>query len=148
MKSAWAALAGRWAWFGRVELLDLRANTNNPIERCFGLVKYTDLDRKTQSTIHALVDTLLTKTVARNMYNRGMMLAGRSISEQQRAEQKAQLQMEALVAGGKVQAASPEGCTTVLCDKGNKQVCVGDLSCSCAYSGEWVGGMGMPSGPL
>lgn len=144
MKSAWESLAERWAWFGRVELLDLRSNTNNPVERCFGLVKYTDLARKTQSTIQQLVETLLSKTVARNMYNRGLMLAGRSTSEQQRAEQRAERRVEALVAGGKVQAASPEGSTTVRCDSGNKQVCVGDLSCSCSYSGERVVGMGTP----
>lgn len=147
MKSAWESLAERWAWYARVELLDLRSNTNNPVERCFGLVKYTDLGRKTQSTIQQLVETLLSKTVARNMYNRGLMLAGRSTSEQQRAEQRAERQVEALVAGGKVQAASPEGSTTVRCDSGNKRVCVGDLSCSCSYSGERVGGMGTRNRP-
>lgn len=121
---------GAAAWYARVDLLDLRCNTNNPVERCFGLIKYTDLARKTQSTIQQLVETLLSKTVARNMYNRGLMLAGRSTSEQQRAEQRAERQVETLVAGGKVQAASPEGSTTVRCDSGNKRVCVGDLSCS------------------
>ena len=145
MKSAWEPLAERWAWYGRVELLDLRANTNNPVERCFGLVKYTDLGRKTQSTIQELVDTLLSKTVARNMHNRGLMLAGRTTSEQQRAEQRAEQWVEQLVAGGAVHAASPEGSTTVRCESGSKKVCVGDLSCSCSYSGERVGRRGLGS---
>jgi hypothetical protein len=139
MKSAWEPLAAKWAWFGRVELLDLRANTNNPVERCFGLVKYTDLDQKTQSTIQQLVHTLLTRTVARNMQNRALMLAGRTTSDQQRVEQRAQRLVDQLVDGGAVQVAQAPnqlGCATVKCQTGSVTVCIGDLSCTCRYSGE------------
>lgn len=136
MKSAWWPVAAHWAWYGRVEVLELRANTNNLVERCFGLVKYTDLGRKAQSTIQQLVDTLLTKTVARNMQNRALMLAGRTVSDQQRAEQRTAKVVGELVANGAVKDVKELGRATVQCGSGTVQVCIGDLSCACSYSGE------------
>jgi hypothetical protein len=143
MKAGWEGCAHKWAWWGRLDILDLQANTNNPVERCFGLVKYTDLNRKTQSTINELVDTLLTKTVSRNMHNRALMLAGRATSGQQRQELRAKRAVEDMVVRGAVlqvaedaPAGRPPGFTWVQGLSTNVAVCTGDLSCSCAYSGK------------
>lgn len=152
MKSAWEAVAAHWAWYGRVEVEELRGNTNNLAERCFGLLKYTDLARKAQSSIQQLVDTLLTKTVPRNMQNRALMLAGRTVSDQQRAEQRIAKAVEGLVATGAVKDVKELGRATVQCGSSNVHVCIGDLSCTCSYSGEegrvqGQGGLGHPGWP-
>lgn len=140
MKASWERLADKWAWWGRLDILDLWANTNNPVERHFGLLKYTDLNRVTQSPINELVDCLLRRTVPRYMHNRGMMLTGRTVSDQQRQVQRAEQVVQNLVETGAVAAAAaggPPGLTRVNCrDGGSVKVCVGDLSCECSYSGK------------
>ncbi len=139
MKANWAPVAEKWAWWGRLDILDLQSNTNNLVERNFGLIKYTDLGGKTQSTIHELIITLLTKTVARNIQNRALMLAGRTQSDQQRQEQRTQRIVDELVAGGAVQPpqeGSAPGLAWVQCSDSARMVCLGDLSCSCSYSGK------------
>lgn len=134
MTAAWEGCASHWAWWGRLDILDLHANTNNLAERCFGMIKYSDLNRDTQSTVHRLVCVLVEKTVPRYMHMRGLMLAGRLKSDQQRAEERATSWASELVSTGKVAPAArgPPGLTFV---KGHK-VCVGDLSCDCEYAGE------------
>ena len=139
MRANWVDLAEHWAWWGRLEVLRLHSNTNNLVERCFGLVKYTDLNRKTQSTIHELLQLLLTKTVPRYMHTRSLMLAGRCTSGQQQHEQRAARAVEEMVAAGAVHAAEEggaPGATYVRTHQGNVRVCIGDLSCSCTYSGK------------
>ena len=80
MRKNWAALAGHWAWFGRVSILDLEANTNNLVERFFGLLKYVFLVRNTQCTAQELVDVLLCKVVPSFMQMRSQHQAGRVTS--------------------------------------------------------------------
>jgi hypothetical protein len=56
MKMAWAPCASKWAFLGRLDVLDMGANTNNPCQRQMGLLKYMDANRNTQFTINELVD--------------------------------------------------------------------------------------------
>lgn len=112
----------------------------------FGLVKYTDLDRNTQSTLQKLVWVLLEETHLRYVTNRGLMLAGRTTSEQQRSAAEEEAEVEALVASGKVRPAVV-GIPDLTYNVGSNTVCVGDLSCTCPYSGEgraggWAGDTG------
>lgn len=108
------------------------------VERLFGLVKYTDLDRNTQSTLQKLVWVLLEETHLRYVTNRGLMLAGRTTSEQQRSAAEEEAEVEALVASGKVRPAVV-GIPDLTYNVGSNTVCVGDLSCTCPYSGEGAG---------
>ncbi|EFN58954.1 hypothetical protein CHLNCDRAFT_50501 [Chlorella variabilis] len=96
MHSSWVPCAEKWAWWGRLDVLDLQCNTNNLGERNFGLIKYTDLERRAQLTLHELLLALLTKTVPRNIQNRAHMLAGRVTSNQQQREQRAALWVQKL----------------------------------------------------
>ena len=142
MHSNWVPCAEKWAWWGRLDVLDLQCNTNNLGERNFGLIKYTDLERRAQLTLHELLLALLTKTVPRNIQNRAHMLAGRVTSDQQQREQRAALWVQKLVERGAVVPAadsSTPGLTLVQQGEDAPPVhsCVGDLSCSCGYSGEW-----------
>ena len=139
MKANWAPEAEHWAWWGREDVLQLHANTNNLVERCFGLIKYTDLGRNTQSTIHELLLLLLNKTIPRYMHTRALALAGRCTSGQQQQEQRAERLVAELVASGAVAAAeegSAPGATCVRSQQGSVRTCTGDLSCSCSYSGK------------
>ncbi|EFN51443.1 hypothetical protein CHLNCDRAFT_140162 [Chlorella variabilis] len=143
MHSSWVPCAEKWAWWGRLDVLDLQCNTNNLGERNFGLIKYTDLERRAQLTLHELLLALLTKTVPRNIHNRAHMLAGRVTSDQQQREQRAALWVQKLVERGAVVPAadsSTPGLTLVQQGEDAPPVhsCVGDLSCSCGYSAEHV----------
>ena len=115
------------------------------MERLFGLVKYTDLDRNTQSTLQKLVWVLLEETHLRYVTNRGLMLAGRTTSEQQRSAAEEEAEVEALVASGKVRPAVV-GIPDLTYNVGSNTVCVGDLSCTCptAVRGGQEGGQGTP----
>ena len=104
MRKNWAALAGHWAWFGRVSILDLEANTNNLVERFFGLLKYVFLVRNTQCTAQELVDVLLCKVVPSFMQMRSQHQAGRVTSGQQQQVQRVQRWVEELVSSGAVAA--------------------------------------------
>ena len=136
MRKNWAALARHWAWFGRVGILDLEANTNNLVERFFGRLKYVFLVRNTQCTMQELVDVLLRKVVPSFMQWRAQHQVGRVTSGQQ---QRVQRWVEELVASGAVEAAaagSTPGLTRVHGSDVNVMVCLGDLSCMCDYSGK------------
>ena len=142
MQNSWVPCAEKWAWCGRLDVLDLQCNTSNLGERNFGLIKYTDLERRAQLTLHELLLQLLTKTVPRNIQNRAHMLAGRVTSDQQQREQRAALWVQKLVErGAVVPAADSSTPELTLMQQGEDappvHSCVGDLSCSCGYSGEW-----------
>ena len=142
MRKNWAVLAGHWAWFGRVSILDLEANTNNLVERFFGLLKYVFLVRNTQCTAQELVDVLLCKVVPSFMQMRSQHQAGRVTSGQQ---QRVQRWVEELVSSGAVAAVAAggiPGLTSVPRHGGTVMVCLGDLSCGCSYSGERRNGAG------
>lgn len=91
-------------------------------------------------TVHELLATLVTVTMPRHIQNRAHRLAGRCQSDQQQREQRAQLAVAAIVErGGVVLAAGgAPGLAWVYDTDGElaATVCVGDLSCSCGYSGE------------
>ena len=145
MRKNWAALAGHWAWFGRVSILDLEANTNNLVERFFGLLKYVFLVRNTQCTAQELVDVLLCKVVPSFMQMRSQHQAGRVTSGQQQQVQRVQRWVEELVSSGAVAAVAAggiPGLTSVPRHGGTVMVCLGDLSCGCSYSGERRNGAG------
>ena len=142
MRKRWESVAQHWAWWGRLDILELHSNTNNLAERGFGTLKYVDLARVTQSTIQQLVDVLLKKTVPRYMLMRAHTLSGRLTSDQRRQVQREELIVEAMSSDGAVQAAvtGPPGSTMVQCrDATTILVCLGDLSCGCNYSGGWQG---------
>ena len=139
MKKNWAELAVRWAWFGRVAILDMEANTNNLVERFFGLLKYQFLDRNTQCTMQQLVDVLLREVVACFMQMRAQHLVGRVTSGQQQQVQRLERWVEQLVSSGAVAAPKDGDCirlTSVAHGDGSVLVCLGDLSCGCSYTGE------------
>jgi len=134
-----AELAVRWAWFGRVDILDMEANTNNLVERFFGLLKYQFLDRNTQCTMQQLVDVLLREVVACFMQMRAQHLVGRVTSGQQQQVQRLERWVEQLVSSGAVAAPKDGDCiglTSVAHGDGSVLVCLGDLSCGCSCTGE------------
>ena len=143
MKDNWESCAQRWAWFGRVSILDLEYNTTNPTERGWGMLKYTHLNRNTQSTIQQLVDTLLGVWVASTMKQRELQLAGRVRSDQLRQAQRVEDIVAELVSSGAVAAldvAGMPGLTAVkkIGGRGDAKACLGDLSCTCRFSSECV----------
>ena len=138
MRKYWEGYAEHWAWYGRVEVLDLMSNTNNLVERAFGLIKYVDLDRNAQLSLHQLVDKLVHATVPRVMLQRAHQLAGRVVSDQQRQVQRGLRFVESLVeahAVGSLQAEGPPGLTSVQSADAELRTCLGDLSCECRFSG-------------
>ena len=135
----WAPDAEHWAWWGRLSILDLAANTNNPLERGFGMLKYTHLNRNTQSTIQQLVDVLVGTWVAACMRQRELQLAGRTCSDQRKRVQHVDDIVAAMVSDGAVQAAtgnSAPGLTVVKKAGGHSdaKACLADLSCTCNFS--------------
>jgi hypothetical protein len=139
MKKNWAGVAEKWAWFGRVDILDMEANTNNLVERFFGLLKYQFLDRHTQCTMQQLVDVLLRKVVPAFMQMRAQHQAGRVTSNQQKQVQRLLHWVEQLVSSGAVAAPAAGdvmGLTSVEQGDSSVLVCLGDLSCGCSYTGE------------
>lgn len=157
MAEHWAPCARHWAWWGRLDVLDLCANTNNLLERFFGLLKYIHLERNTQHSLQRLVNLLLEKVVPACMLRRRQALAGRGTSSDQRQrEQRQQKYIKRMVDGGDVTpapAGSEPGLTNVRrIDEEDNTIkplptCVGDLSCSCKFSGAqrqgWVGSRGL-----
>ena len=143
MRQNWAPVAEKWAWWGRLDILDMEANTNNLVERWFERLKYTDLNRNTQSTIHELLVLLVHQVAPNMMQQRAMQLAGRASSGQVQHAQRLQRVVEELVASGAVAqpaAGGAPGLTRVQCSSGTSlPVCVGDLSCGCSCSGECGG---------
>lgn len=135
----WAADAEHWAWWGRLSILDLAANTNNPLERGFGMLKYSHLNRNTQSTIQQLVDVLVGTWVAACMRQRELQLAGRTCSDQRKRVQHVDDIVAAMVSSRAVQAAagnSAPGLTVVKKAGGHSdaKACLADLSCTCSFS--------------
>ncbi|EFN53067.1 hypothetical protein CHLNCDRAFT_137356 [Chlorella variabilis] len=125
MHSSWVPCAEKWAWWGRLDVLDLQCNTNNLGERNFGLIKYTDLERRAQLTLHELLLALLTKTVPRNIQNRAHMLAGRVTSDQQQREQRAALWVQKLVERGAVVPAADSSTPGLTLKKRRTEAAVG-----------------------
>ena len=146
MRKDWAPCAADWARWGEgrqdSEVKGMGSDTTNPIERSWGLIKYGDLQRKAQNTVHQLLDALLTVTVPRCMQQRALQLVGRASSDQLQREQRIEVWVQRLVGEGAVAAVvagSDLGQATVE-GESSTVVYLGDLSCSCAYSGGWVGG--------
>ena len=135
----WGPDAEHWAWWGRLSILDLAANTNNALERAFGMLKYTHLNRNTQSTIQQLVDVLVGTWVAACMRQRELQLAGRTCSDQRKRVQHVDDIVAAMVSGAAVQSAagnSAPGLTVVKKAGGHSdaKACLADLSCTCNFS--------------
>ena len=142
MLDHWQGCAEHWAWWGRLDVLGLGANTNNLVERFFGLLKYVHLERSTQHTLQRLVNVLLERVVPAAMQRRRQALAGRGVaSDQQQREQRQRKYVQELAASGAVSAAPPgsaPGLTSVRTSEEHvTTTCVGDLSCSCEFSGAW-----------
>ena len=138
MAKNWVGDAAHWAWYGRLDVLDLEGNSNNALERQFGIIKYCDLQRNAQSTIHKLVVTLITATVVRHMRQRAQRLVGRLQSEQQR--QAASKKEWVAELASNVQAASGPGAPPGLVmvrtgSQSERRVSLGDLTCDFEYSG-------------
>ena len=147
MKEHWERDAERWARWGpgrqAAGVADMEQDTNNLAERSFQSLKYTDLGRNAQSTITQLVDVILTKTVPRYMQQRGQQLVGRASSDQVQMSLRIQRAVEQLVRSGAVVAeeqGSSYGRVAVTGDCGGVIVYLGDMSCTCSYSGELAGG--------
>lgn len=140
MMDHWANCARSWAWWGRLDVLDLCANTNNLLERFFGLLKYIHLERSTQHSLQRLINLLLERVVPASILRRRQALAGRgSSSDQRQREQRQQKWVKKLVDDGAVTpapAGSAPGLTSVRRSEDETlTTCVGDLSCSCDFSG-------------
>ena len=144
MKQHWVGVAQHWAWWGRLVVLDLAGNTNNLLERGWGMFKYIHLDRNTQSTIQKLVDVLLGNWVPATMKQRELQLAGRVCSDQRRRAQRVEEIVAELVSSGAVAAVDLAGIPGLTLVKrtggrGDTKACLGDLSCACRFSGKcWV----------
>jgi hypothetical protein len=137
----WAGYAGHWAWWGRLDVLDLGCNTNNLVERGFGMLKYDDLGGKTQSTLQQLFDVLMRTTTPRYMRLRALLLADRIGSDQRQQAQRMRQWVAHLVATGAVQPMGdggfPGGATVKSTHSETARLlCLADLTCSCEYSGE------------
>lgn len=143
LKDNWEGCAAHWAWWGRLAVLDLEANTTNPMERWWGVLKYCHLQRSTQSSIQQLVDVLVSVCVPAAMKQRELQLAGRVRSDQLRRAQRLEETVAELASSGAVQplpGAGIPGLTSVKkLHGGEAKACLGDLSCTCAYSGEGGG---------
>ncbi|KAL4421311.1 hypothetical protein ABPG75_010602 [Micractinium tetrahymenae] len=140
----WAPCARHWAWWGRLDVLDLCANTNNLLERFFGLLKYIHLERSTQHSLQRLINLLLERVVPASILRRRQALAGRGTSSDQRQyEQRLLKWIKKMVDDGDVTpepAGSAPGLTSVRRGEGKPphKTCVGDLSCSCSYNEDEV----------
>lgn len=90
--------------------------------------------------------SLHTVTVPRYLQNRAHQLVGRTKSGHREQEERVQRIVDETVARGAVQAAPgpTPGLFFVYAESGEEHntVCLGDLSCSCNYSGEAGGGEG------
>lgn len=114
--------------------------------RCFGLIKYVDLQRNAQSSAHQLLASLHNVTIPRHIQNRAHQLVGRAKSGHVEQEERLQRIVDEMVGRGAVQEAPGPipGRFFVYAENGaeHSTVCLGDLSCSCNYSGEAGGGEG------
>lgn len=142
MEEQWVPYASKWALWGRLEGRDLRMDTNNPAEAQFRVIKYGDFNRHAQSTIHQLITKLVGKVVVRHMMRRAQQLVGRASSSHVQIAKRTEAWVEKLVTKGRVRPTPGDtaGCAEVDQSDGPVQVCLGDLSCQCGYSGEWGGG--------
>lgn len=143
LRKDWVPCAADWGRWGAGRqdpaVAAMAQDTNNLCERNFGVVKYTDLQRKAQSTIQQLLDTLLTVTVARCMQQRALQLAGRASSDHVQRARRTEQWVQRLVSEGAVVPAAADselGRATVEGGDSSHVVYLGDLSCSCSYSGE------------
>ncbi len=145
MRKDWVPCAADWARWGPGRqdpaVAALQQDTNNLCERNFGTLKYCDLRRKAQSTIQQLMDSLLIVTVARIMQQRALQLVGRASSEHVQQGQRQEQWVQRLVSEGKV-VPTPAGSELgqAVVEGGSSHVVyLGDLSCSCSYSGKGKG---------
>jgi hypothetical protein len=144
-KDNWLPCAQHWADWGRLDVLDKNCHTNNLVERWFGLLKYDLLGRKTQSSINELVQLLLNKAVPYFIDRRCLQLAGRLPgSHAADSRHRHDVAVQAIVASEGVfrcpasLQSLPPGHTVVTTPGGHSYTAVlGDLSCTCNYSGAW-----------
>lgn len=137
LRKDWVPCAADWGRWGAGRqdpaVAAMAQDTNNLCERNFGVVKYTDLQRKAQSTIQQLLDTLLTVTVARCMQQRALQLAGRASSDHVQRARRTEQWVQRLVSEGAVVPAAADselGRATVEGGDSSHVVYLGDLSCS------------------
>lgn len=144
MKKDWAPLAEKWACWGAGRLdpavMAMLCDTNNLSEAFFRLLKYTDLGRNAQSSLQQLVDVLLNTTVPRYMQQRAHQVVGRASSDQvARAERVKQVVQGLASSGSVVPQDTPFAAGIGRAAVGDCIVYLGDMSCSCSYSGGWGG---------
>lgn len=134
---AWRGAGGKQARFRPAPKQPLPPSRAH---RCFGLIKYTDLQRNAQLSVYQLLSSLHTITLPRYQQNRAHQLVGRTKSDQRRQEERVQRIVEEIVARGGVVLVpgGAPGLAWVYDEAGelSATVCLGDLSCSCGYSGE------------
>jgi hypothetical protein len=116
----------------------MESNTNNLAERVFGNVKYIDLSRNARSSVIQLMDVLLIKTNSRHMQQRALQLVGRASSDQVQQGLRIQRIVDHLVNSGAVAKEEGSSCgrASVTSDSGSAMVVLGDMTCTCSYSGE------------
>lgn len=141
MKQDWVPLAEHWACWGAGRqdpaVAAMLCDTNNLSESINRGIKYTDLSRVAQSTIQQLVDTLLTKTVPRFMHQRAHQVVGRASSDQAASAERVRQVVEGLVSSGSVLPQDIPYATGIgRASVGDCIVYLGDMSCTCSYSGE------------
>jgi hypothetical protein len=72
----WEADARHWALFGRPGLWEMDVNTNNHLERFFGLLKYNFLQKRKMPQLAQLVCVLLTDVMPYYIRGRLKKLSG------------------------------------------------------------------------
>jgi len=75
-KKNWEEIAEHWAQFGRVDIADLRCNTNNYLERFFGTFKYIFCNRKRCSRLSDLVQIIMRDVIPHYIRDRMKKEAG------------------------------------------------------------------------
>ena len=78
----WQPCAERWAFWGRAEVADQSVNTNNHLERWFGMFKYIFLGGKKMTQLTQLVALLVEQVMPFYVKERVKKLAGLSSSRE------------------------------------------------------------------
>jgi hypothetical protein len=142
----WAPFATNWAEWGRTDVLDKNCHTNNLLERFMGLLKYKFLNRKTQSSLTELAQLLMDKVAPWVADRRCFQLAGRASSTLGVRNEQRETVIQKIVDEGAVYrpaAGADIGVAVVAIGNTRCNAALGDLSCSCGYSGislcTWLG---------
>lgn len=137
-KKEWAGCAHHWAFFGRGDILQMRCNTNNLLERYFGKVKYQYCEGRRIGRLSDFLTIYVEKILPSYLHDRLRKDAGRMESKGSRAIrhrnhrvdviEKTVVVVNAEMGTGRVHSFSSlqEG------KRITYDVCLGDLSCSCA----------------